>query len=131
MDESLSAYNLATLPFEISRDPIPSDQAANPFRLVVDPVMRMRLRKSLFDLIDSHDAELARFVSEGALALDSYKEYIELFARSLRETMGSKEGVAYLLEACGFMIDPEDVNIYPETRWRVTRDDAVDVDMPE
>jgi len=45
--------------------------------------------------------------------------------------MGSKEGVAYLLEACGFMIDPEDVNIYPETRWRVTRDDAVDVDMPE
>ncbi|MEI6712228.1 MAG: hypothetical protein WCO60_00640 [Verrucomicrobiota bacterium] len=131
MDESLSAYNLATLPFEISRDPIPSDPAANPFRLVVDPVMRMRLRKSLFDLIDSHDAELARYVSEGALALDSYKEYVELFARSLRETMGSKEGVAYLLEACGFMIDPEEVNIYPETRWRVTRDDAVDVEMPE
>jgi hypothetical protein len=123
MDDSLSTYNLATLPFEISRDPIPSDPAANPFRLVVDPVMRMRLRKSLFDLIDSHDAELARYVSDGALALDSYKEYVELFARSLRETMSSKEGVAYLLEACGFQIDPEEVNIYPETRWRVTRDD--------
>ncbi len=123
MDDSLSTYNLATLPFEISRDPIPSDPSANPFRLVVDPVMRMRLRKSLFDLIDSHDAELARYVSDGALALDSYKEYVELFARSLRETMSSKEGVAYLLEACGFQIDPEEVNIYPETRWRVTRDD--------
>ena len=77
----------------------------------------------LFDLIDSHDAELARYVSEGALALDSYKEYVELFARSLRETMSSKEGVAYLLESCGFLINPDDVNIYPETRWRVTRED--------
>lgn len=124
MDDSLSTYNLATMPFEISRDPIPSDPSANPFRLVVDPVMRMRLRKSLFDLIDSHDAELARYVSEGALALDSYKEYVELFARSLRETMSSKEGVAYLLESCGFVIDPDDVNIYPETRWRVTREEA-------
>ncbi len=123
MDESLSTYNLSTLPFEITRDPIPSDPAANPFRLVVDPIMRMRLRKSLFDLIDSHDAELARYVSEGALALDSYKEYVELFARSLRETMSSKEGVAYLLESCGFEINSDDINIYPETRWRVTREE--------
>ena len=29
---------------------IPSDPAANPFRLVVDPVMRMRLRKALMEL---------------------------------------------------------------------------------
>ena len=131
MDEALSTYNYAALPLEVSREPMPSDPSANPFRLVVDPVMRLRLRKALADLIDSHDAELARYVSEGALALDSYKEYVELFARSLRETMGSQEGVAYLLEACGFMINPEDINIYPETRWRVTRDDAVDVEMPE
>jgi hypothetical protein len=122
MDESLSAYNLSTLPFEISRDPIPSDPSANPFRLVVDPVMRFRLRKALMTLIDSHDAELAKFVSDGALSLDSYKEYIELFARSLRETMHSKEGVAYLMESCGFEIDPDEINLYPETRWRVTRD---------
>jgi len=59
----------------------------------VDPVMRMRLRKSLFDLIDSHDAELARFVSEGALALDSYKEYIELFARSLQKRWVPKKAL--------------------------------------
>ena len=70
-DDALSTYNLATLPFEISRDPVPSDPSANPFRLVVDPVMRLRLRKALMDLIDSHDAELAKYVSDGALALDS------------------------------------------------------------
>ena len=122
MDESLSAYNLSTLQFEISRDPVPSDPSANPFRLVVDPVMRLRLRKALMTLIDSHDAELAKYVSDGALSLDSYKEYIELFARSLRETMHSKEGVAYLMESCGFAIDADEINLYPETRWRVTHD---------
>jgi hypothetical protein len=122
MDEALSAYSLSTLPYEVSKDPVPSDPSANPFRLVVDPVMRFRLRKALIALIDSHDAELAKYVSDGALSLDSYKEYIELFARSLRETMHSQEGVAYLLESCGFEIDAEDINLYPETRWRVTRD---------
>jgi hypothetical protein len=122
MDESLSTYNYSALPLEVSRDPMPSDPSANPFRLVVDPVMRLRLRKALADLIDSHDSELARYVSDGALSLDSYKEYIELFARSLRETMHSKEGVAYLMESCGFEINMEDINLYPETRWRVTRD---------
>jgi hypothetical protein len=91
--------------------------------LVVDPVMRLRLRKALMELIDSHDAELAKFVSDGALALDSYKEYVELFARSLRETMHSKEGVAFLLESCGFEINSDEINLYPETRWRVTRED--------
>ena len=116
-------HSLATLTFDISRDPIPSDPGANPFRLVVDPVMRIRLRRALFDLIESHDQELARYVGEGALALDSYKEYIELFARSLRDTMSSGEGVAYLLEACGFQVDATEINLQPQTRWRVTRED--------
>jgi hypothetical protein len=110
-----------TTAFEVSNEPIPSDPSANPFRLVVDPVMRMRLRKALFDLIESHDQELARYVADGSLALDSYKEYIELFARSLRETMGSRDGVAYLLESCGFQLAKEDINLQPETRWRVHR----------
>ena len=114
--------SLTTLTFDVSREPVPSDPAANPFRLVVDPVMRVRLRRALFDLIESHDQELARYVGDGTLALDSYKEYIELFARSLRETMNSREGVAYLLEACGFNIEKEKVNLFPDTRWRVTRD---------
>lgn len=113
--------NLATLTFDISRDPVPTDAGANPFKLVVDPVMRIKLRRALFDLIENHDQELARYVSDGSLALDSYKEYVELFARSLRETMGSKEGVAYLLEYCGFQVNKDDVNIYPDTRWKVER----------
>ena len=83
--------------------------------------MRVRLRRALHDLIENHDLELARYVAEGSLALDSYKEYIELFARSLRETMGSQDGVAYLLESCGFRVEKSSVNLDPETRWRVTR----------
>ncbi len=114
--------SLATLTFDISREPIPSDPGANPFRLVVDPVMRIRLRRALFDLIESHDLELARYVSDGTLALDSYKEYVELFARSLRDTMNSRDGIAYLLEACGFQVDKTEINLQPETRWRVTRE---------
>jgi hypothetical protein len=114
--------SLTTLSFDVSREAVPSDPGANPFRLVVDPVMRIRLRRALFDLIDSHDQELARYVADGSLSLDSYKEFIELFARSLRDTMNSKEGIAYLMEACGFTVNKEAINLAPETRWRVTRE---------
>ena len=121
MNESLRAQSLTTLDFDISKEPIPSDPAANPFKLVVDPAMRVRLRKALFDLVESHDLELARYVGEGSLALDSYKEYIELFAHSLKQTMSSREGVAYLLQACGFEVSKEAINLQPETRWKVQR----------
>ena len=132
MDATSSSLNLNP---QISfREPLPSDPAAHPFRLVVDPVMRMHLRKALFDLVESHDAELSRYVSEGTLGIESYKEYIELLSRSLKETLGSQEGVAYLMESCGFLVDPEVVNLQPETRWLVTRDDvtnASEYEIPE
>ena len=83
--------------------------------------MRVRLRSALFDLIESHDQELSKYVSDGSLALDSYKEYIELFAKSLKETMGSREGVAYLLESCGFSVAKDTINLHPTTRWKVQR----------
>jgi hypothetical protein len=119
--ETFSDSTLTTLPFEISKEVAPTDPGANPFRLVVDPVMRMRLRKALFDLIENHDQELARYVSEGSLALDSYKEYVEIFSRSLRDTMASRDGIAFLLESCGFLVEKEKINLEPETRWRVQR----------
>ena len=111
----------ATLSLDLSKEPMPSDPAANPFRLVVDPVMRLRLRRALFEMIEHHDQELARYVAEGSLALDSYKEYIEIFAKSLKETMGSREGVAYLLRATGFEVQDSEINLQPETRWKVQR----------
>jgi hypothetical protein len=106
------------IPFEMHTEPILSDPSANPFKLVVDPVMRMKLRKALFDLIENHDQEMSKYVADGKLSLDSYKEYIEIFARSLRETLHSTEGVAYLLEACGFRVDAAQINLLPETRWK-------------
>ena len=98
---------------------VPSDPAASPFKLVVDPAMRSRLRKALIELVENHDQELAKYVSEGFLELDSYKEYVELFARYLRDTMSTKEGVAYLLAECGFQVPPEDIILNRETRWKV------------
>ena len=80
--------------------------------------MRARLRRGLFSLIENHDEELARHVSEGRLALDSYKEYVEIFGRSLKETMESREGIAYLMASCGFKVQLEDINLQPETRWK-------------
>lgn len=122
MNESLPTdQQLAALTIDISREPLPTDAGANPFKLVVDPVMRFKLRRALFEMIETHDHELSRYVSDGALALESYKEYIELFARSLRETMSSKEGIAYLLEYCGFEVKKDDINLTPETRWKVQR----------
>src|SRR3954471_15908647 len=112
---------LAALTFDLSKEPIPTDAGANPFKLVVDPVMRIKLRRALFEMIENHDQELARYVSEGSLNLESYKEYVELFANSLKQTMGSKEGVAYLLRACGFEVAEPDINLTPETRWKVQR----------
>jgi hypothetical protein len=107
----------STIPFEIENEPAINDPGANPFRLVVDPAMRARLRKALFELIENHDQQLAQYVAEEKLALDSYKEYVELFARSLKETMNSVEGVGYLLDSCGFEVDPQQINLNPETRW--------------
>ncbi len=109
------------LPVEITRDAVLMDPSANPFKLVVDPVMRIKLRRALFDLIENHDDELAKYVSDGLLALDSYKEYIEIFAKSLRDSMGTREGVEYLLQACGFHANSKDINLDPVTRWKIHR----------
>jgi hypothetical protein len=118
MNEQSAETSQATLTLDIVDRVGASDPAANPFKLVVDPVMRARLRRGLFNLIENHDEELARHVSEGRLALDSYKEYVEIFARSLKETMESREGVVYLMESCGFKVKLDEINLQPETRWK-------------
>ena len=94
------------------------DPGVSPFKVVVDPEMRLKLRRSLVELIDYHDEALAEHFAEGKLALDSYKEYIELFARSLKETMESREGVSYLLRAVGFEVRTDEINLNPELRWK-------------
>jgi len=95
-----------------------ADPGANPFKVVIDPKVRLDLKRALFDLIDYHDEALAEHFAEGKLALDSYKEYVELFARSLKETMESQEGVSYLLRSVGFDVAPEEINLEPELRWK-------------
>ena len=94
------------------------DAGATPFKIVIDPKVRLDLRRALVDLIDYHDEALAEHFAEGKLALDSYKEYIELFARSLKETMESREGVAYLLRSVGFDVRPDEINLHPDLRWK-------------
>src|ERR1051325_12050226 len=97
-DYQLTASNPSPLKRELGKP----DPGATPFKIVVDPEMRLKLRRALVELIDYHDESLAEHFADGKLALESYKEYIELFARSLKETMASREGVAYLLRAAGF-----------------------------
>src|SRR5213082_2250149 len=95
-----------------------ADPAATPFKVVIDPKLRVDLRRALIDLIDYHDEMLAEHFAEGKLALESYKEYIELFAGSLKETMESREGVSYMLRAVGFDVAPEEINLHPDLRWK-------------
>lgn len=114
MNESaLTPVNSQTL-----AESLPADPGSSPFKIVVDPVMRARLREALIGLIENHDLELARHFSEDRLALDSYKEYIEIFAHSLKQTMESPEGVNYLLKSCGFDVKESEINLQPETRWK-------------
>jgi hypothetical protein len=94
------------------------DVGATPFKVVIDPKVRLELRRALIELIDYHDEALAEHFAEGKLALDSYKEYIELFARSLKETMDSPEGISYLLRSVGFDVPAEEINLHPELRWK-------------
>ena len=47
------------------------DPGATPFKVVVDPEMRLKLRRALIELIDYHDEALAEHFSEGKLALES------------------------------------------------------------
>ncbi len=91
---------------------------ATPFKIVLDPKLRLDLRRALIDLIDYHDEALAEHFADGKLAFESYKEYIELFARSLKETMESREGVSYLLRSVGFDVPSEEINLQPELRWK-------------
>jgi len=100
----------------VKRELAVPDPGATPFKIVVDPEMRLKLRRALVDLIDYHDEALAENFAEGKLSLESYKEYIELFARSLKETMESREGVTYLLRAVGFEVRPDEINLNPELR---------------
>ena len=102
----------------VRKEPARPDAGSTPFKIVVDPEMRAKLRRALFELIDYNDEALAEHFAEGKLALDSYKEYVELFARSLKETMESREGVAYLLRAAGFEVRADEINLNPELRWK-------------
>ena len=95
-----------------------ADPGATPFKVVIDPKVRLELRRALVDLIDYHDEALAEHFAQGKLTLDSYKEYVELFARSLKETMESREGVSYLLRSVGFDVPVEEINLQPELRWK-------------
>jgi hypothetical protein len=98
--------------------PAKADAGSSPFKIVVDPKMRAQLRQALIELIDNHDEALAAHYADDKLALESYKEYIEVFARSLKETMASRAGVSYLLRAVGFDVPPEEVNLRPDLRWK-------------
>jgi hypothetical protein len=119
MDENRNFDIVATNQVSVRRDPLSRpDPAATPFKTVVDPKLRLELRRALIDLIDYHDEALAEHFADGKLALESYKEYIELFARSLKETMESREGVSYLLRSCGFDVRAEEINLRPDLRWK-------------
>ncbi len=96
----------------------PKDPCASPFKVVVDPALRLALRKALIELINDHEERLSHYVAEGELRLDSYKEYVELYARSLRETMSTREGVGFLLRSAGFEVAESEINLEPSWRWK-------------
>jgi hypothetical protein len=114
-------FQLVPVPAPTREAPTVADAGASPFKIVIDPQMRLQLRRALIEMIDDHDESLAAHYAGGKLALESYKEYIEIFARSLKETMESREGVSYLLRAVGFDVPPEQVNLHPELRWKIGR----------
>jgi hypothetical protein len=118
MEPNRDFHIVATNPPLRSNSLAKPNPGSTPFKVVIDPKLRLDLRRALIDLIDYHDDALAENFAEGKLTLDSYKEYVELFARSLKETMESREGVSYLLRSVGFDVSPEEINLQPELRWK-------------
>ena len=118
MNENRDFHIVASQPGLRKEGSAKPDPGATPFKVVIDPKLRLDLRRALIELIDYHDEALAENFAHGKLMLESYKEYIELFARSLRETMESREGVAYLLRSVGFDVRPEEINLNPQLRWK-------------
>ncbi|MDD2708981.1 MAG: hypothetical protein PHV34_13425 [Verrucomicrobiae bacterium] len=114
--ELVLAQAILNTPEEDNETP-EQDPGGNPFKLVVDPALRFNLKQALIELIINHEEWLSQQIGDGKITLDSYKEYVELFARSLRETMETREGVAYLLRASGFKVDVKDINMSPAWRW--------------
>ena len=74
------------------------DAGANPFKIVIDPKVRMDLRRALIDLIDYHDEALAEHFAEGKLALDSYKEVHRAVCPQFERNNG-KPGRCFLFAA--------------------------------
>src|SRR3954466_1757601 len=118
MDEPRDYQLVSTDQTALKKELAKPDAGATPFKVVVDPEMRVKLRRALIELIDYHDEALAEHFADGKLELESYKEYIELFARSLKETMESREGVSYMLRAVGFEVPAAEINLNPVLRWK-------------
>ena len=98
--------------------PVVKHISGNPFRKVIDPDVSESLEAALIRLVEDHQRQVAYMVESGQLEVGSYKEYIELLARFVRETIGSKAGVKYLLDSCGLEgATEEDINLEPELRW--------------
>ena len=113
--ESTSELSLQLVPTEITAT---KQVTANPFRRVIDPDVTTALQEALARLVHDHQLQVAYMVESGQLEVGSYKEYVELLSRFLRETIGSKAGVKYLLDSCGLEGATEDsINLNPELRW--------------
>jgi hypothetical protein len=96
----------------------PKHISGNPFRQVIDPEVSAALQSALTRLVEDHQRQVAYLVESDQLQVGSYKEYVELLARFVRETIGSKAGVKYLLDSCGLEgATEETVNLEPELRW--------------
>ena len=53
-----------------------ANPGASPFKVVIDPEMRMTLKRALIELIDYHDEALAEHFADCKLVLVSYYEFI-------------------------------------------------------
>lgn len=92
--------------------------SGNPFKVKFDPDVLGKVNEAVRVMMERYDTELAMGFAEGRLSVDSYKEYIELLAHSLRETMSTPAGVRHLFEACGFNVPEQEINLAPEVRWK-------------
>ena len=64
------------------------DVSGTPFKVVVDPDMRLKLKRALIDLIDYHDEALAEHFAEGKLALESVQGIHRAFRTQLEGDNG-------------------------------------------
>ena len=93
-------------------------RARRPFKVVIDPEMRLKLRRALIELIDYHDEALAEHFAEGKLDTRILQGIHRTLRAQFEGNNGKPRRRGLSPARVGFEVRSEEINLNPELRWK-------------